>query len=916
MILCGRTAERLIIDELLAAARAGHSGTVAFRGEAGIGKSALLEYAAATATGMRVLRASGVETEAEFAFAGLHMLLRPALDRVPELPRPQAAALRRAFGAADAEGAQDQFLAGLAVLSLLSDLAEERPVLCLVDDAHWLDRASAQALLFAMRRLDADPVAVIMAARDHPPPFGVPQAAVRLTGLTEAAADQLLDERAPQLQHAARVRVLAEAAGNPLALVELAREAADGGPPDGGPVPLVAARVPEVYASQLGQLGESARTMMLLGAAEPTGDLATIVAAAVLLGTDPAALDDAERADLVTVTSGRLEFRHPLLRSAAYHGAPLARRHAAHRALAAGSDDGPPDQADRRAWHLAAAVIGHDEQVAAQLEATAERARQRGGYAAVCAAYERAAELTSDPSTRAGRLLAAAIAANDAGLAERAEQLAGRACELPHDDLSRAKLALLRATMPSADGASRFAELSCAATAIADRDPALAASMLALVSHSAWIDHHHGRAVESAAKLQELLPASADGTSSFAEAVSQQALLFVDAPAADRRIVQRYLAGIGRDHAETDPGELLAATVMALWDGSYDLARQIATGLADRCRTHGMIGWLPGVLYDLNLMEIQLGDWGDAKAGAVEALRLAIDTGQPARAAALARLLGGLAALAGDRDGVAARTAEAESLDPAVPAPVSAVWLHGCLATLDLAEGQFESARNNLVLADQLWGDGTAFLLQPDMVEAAVRAGDSRLAHTALTWYERWAEEGGHQWARSVAHRCRALVSAYDQGDDDRAEEHYTEAIRLHEGQAHPYKRARTHLVYGEWLRRNRRRADARVQLTMALEIFEHLGAASWSRRTRSELAAAGTSPDMLRGRSAGMLAGLTAQELQVARLAARGLSNRDIAAQLFLSPRTVGYHLYKVYPKLGVSSRGKLNTLFSTEDR
>src|SRR5215472_14763760 len=442
MRLHGREAEQQVIDDLLASARSGRSGAMVVRGEAGIGKTALLDYAAAAAGEMIVLRAAGVQTEGELAFAGLHLLLRPILDRIEALPGPQATALRGALGLAD-RGNDDRFLTGLAVLSLMSEVAEEQPVLCLIDDAHWLDAASADALLFTARRLEAEGVAMVLAARDGPPSF----AALGLGDLTLAPldADQaglLLEERAQRLAPALKERVLAEADGNPLALVELAAAlTGDSAAAGAGPLP-VTHSVQELLAGQIRRLGESTALLLLLAAAESSGDLVRVLSAASALGAGPDALAAAERAGLVAVVEARLVFRHPLVRAAAYHSAPLASRQAAHRALA-DVLDGQLDPDGRRAWHRAAAASGWDEQVAAELVQTAERYRTRGGYAAVSAAYERAAQLTSDSQIRAQRLLAAATAAADAGQADRANRLTSHAQQLAGDALLLAEIALL-----------------------------------------------------------------------------------------------------------------------------------------------------------------------------------------------------------------------------------------------------------------------------------------------------------------------------------------------------------------------------------------------------------------------------------------------------------------------------------------
>jgi AAA ATPase domain len=552
--LYGREAELEIIDSLLAGARQGRSGAVVVRGEAGIGKTALLDHAAEAARRMLVLRVAGVETEAELTFAGLHLLLRPVLGRVGALPAPQAAALRGAFGLSEGSDA-DRFLVGLGVLSLLSELAEDQPVLCLVDDAHWLDTASADALVFTARRLEAEGVVMVLAARDGPRPFAAPG----LPDLVVAALDadqagQVLDERARHLIPALRDRVLAEAGGNPLALAELAAAHTDDtGHAGAGPLP-VTRRVQDLLAAQVRRLGEPACLLLLLAAAETTGDLELVLEAARDLDVGVDALAAAERARLVTVEQTRLVFRHPLVRAAAYHGAPLATRQAAHRALARALDGAPDrapgrqdDLAERRAWHLAAATSGRDEQVAAELERTAERSRHRGGYAAVCAAYERAAQLTPDQQVRARRLLAAATAANDAGQMDRAGRLADGAQQLTDDAVLLAELAYLRTTQVTGGRRARIAALAAATAPVAGANPARAAGLLCQALRVAWADGQPDLYRQLTAQLHDLILARDVRLRPADEAMFQWARLATGDPGASAAVLRDCIAAIRRD---------------------------------------------------------------------------------------------------------------------------------------------------------------------------------------------------------------------------------------------------------------------------------------------------------------------------------------------------------------------------------
>jgi DNA-binding CsgD family transcriptional regulator len=906
MRLHGRGAEQQVIDGLLAGARAGRSGAVVVRGEAGIGKTALLEYAAATADGMAVLRAAGVETEAELAFAGLHLLLRPVLDRIEGLPGPQAAALRGALGLSE-RGSQDRFLAGLAVLSLMSDLAEGQPVLCLIDDAHWLDAASADALLFTARRLEAEGVVMMLAARDGPPPFAAPGLChLPLAPLDSAQAGQLLDERAWRLAPALRGRVLTEADGNPLALVELAAAlTADSAAAGAGPLP-VTHSVQELLGSQIRRLGEPAALLLLLAAAEWSGDLAQVLSAAGALGTGAAALAAAERAGLVAVAEARLVFRHPLVRAAAYHSAPLASRQAAHRALA-DALDGQPDPDGRRAWHLAAAASGRDERVAAELVQAAERSRSRGGYAAVSAAYERAAQLTPDSQVRAQRLLAAATAATDTGQTDRAERLARQARELTDDALLQAEIALVRMAGVTGNQRGRIADLAASVAPIASQYPERAAAMLGEALRSAMARTEPELTRQLLAQFDDLsLPPEAR-PQPMHEATVQRARFYVGDPRIKLGFVRDCVAAIRQDPDSATPSARVSASVLAFWLGDHEATREISAALAADCRRQGLVGWLPGALQGLALAQIMCGEWAAARASATEGLKLAHDMAQLPRAAFLSAVLGLLAAGTGDEDGCRAWMGEFARLGGAASA-VKTYQGH-YLSLLDLGNGRFGQARERLVGLPSKWWSGTEFMYLPDLVEAGARSGDLDHARQALAGFEVWLKLTSQPWAHAVAHRCRALLS-----DDAGAEPHYRAAVAGHKQDGRPFEQARTHLVYGEWLRRRLRRGDARLHLSAAHQIFAELGAPTWAQRAATELAATGTAPAGRPAQPAGMLSRLTRQELQVVQLAAGGLSNRDIGAQMFLSPRTVGYHLYKAYPKLGVSSRSGLARLLTAD--
>jgi DNA-binding CsgD family transcriptional regulator len=852
-VLYGRSGEQERIAALVDAAREGASAALVVRGGTGIGKTALLEWAAGLP--VPVLRGSGVEFEAELPFAGLSQLLRPALDRLDRLPAPQRAALRSAFGLGGPDPS-DRLLVGLAVLSLLAELAGDGPLLCLVDDAHWLDSVSAEALVLAARRLHAEGVVMIFASRDggFPAP-GVPS--LTLEGLPPQDAARLLP---PDLDPAVRFRVLGEAQGNPLALLELPRVSTPG-------TTTLTERLVAAFHSRVADLPQATQTLLLVAAAEDTGDVPVLLRAAATLGAGPADLLPAEAARLIEVIGSRLRFRHPLVRSAVYQEAPYVQRLAVHQALADALT--APDMADRRAWHRAAAATGPDEQVAQALESTAEQARARSGYGAALAAFERAASLSEDPSAQARRLLLAAESGAQAGDLSGAVRLAERAATLVDDPKTLARIAWVEGHAWFGQGVPRNAyDLM---TAGADLDPDLRGPLLVQAFHPAW---YLG---------EPYLGAVLDKLESVDHPVArfQVAAMRGQPPA---------LASVAAQ-LDGEPRELVQLCGLGFVAGQDAETQQMAANLAARCRTEGIIGVLPTLLFFLAEAEFFHGRHRDAAVSLDEGLRVARDIDQPQWVSQLLAVQALLAAVSGDeahcRDLVTESLAAAAAGEP---------WTTWALGLLDLGQGRIEPAVARLAeLQDNPYAHQVcAHRSIPDLVEAAVRAGG--VVQPALDHFAAWAQRVDQPWARSLVHRCHALVSG--------REEDYLLALKL---PARPFEQARTQLLYGEWLRRARRKAEARTHLQRALEAFERLGAAPWSARTRTELEATG-----LRAPSAAAQApvSLTPQELQISRLAAQGMSNKDIAAQLFLSPKTVAYHLYKAYPKLGIASRAELARL------
>ncbi|NES27119.1 AAA family ATPase [Micromonospora terminaliae] len=869
-MLHGRAAEQDRIAALVARARAGESAALVLRGGPGIGKTALLDWAAGLTSPAggppRVLRASAAEFEAELPFAGLSQLVRPALDRLDRLPDPQRQVLAAAFGLGGGAPA-DRLLVGLAVLSLLADLAEDGPLLCLLDDAHWLDTVSAEALLFAARRLHAEGVVMIFAARDGSfPAPGLPELTVG--ALAPADAVRLLD---PRLAPEVRMRVLAEARGNPLALLELPG-VLDAGEA-GGPLPLTD-RLLAAFHGQVDRLPAGTRALLRVAAVEDTGDLDVLLRAAAPLGAEPADLRPAEEARLVEVTGRRLRFRHPLVRAAVHAAAPYPERLAVHRALADVLT--APESADRRAWHLAAATTGPDEAVAAGLERTAEQARGRSGYGAALAAYERAAELSGDPAATARRLLLAAESGLQSGHLGDAVRLAERAAGLVDEPAFHARVAWVEGHAWFWQGGHQTAyDLM---TQGATLDPEQREALLVAAFHPAWYlgEPHLGDCLDRLATLDHPV-------ARYQVAAVRGRPLPLAATAAE----------VGGE-----PRDRLQLCGLGFVAGQDSETYELASALVARCRADGILGLLPTLLFFLAEAEFFHGRHRDATVSLDEAVRVARDGGQPLWVSQLRAVQAVLAAVAGDE--ARCQDLVASALDGATAGAEAGgrAWTLWALGLLDLGQGRAESAVTRLAALQEApyAHQVCAYRSVPDLVEAAVRAGVPERAEVSYARFRAWAERVDQPWATSLAHRCRALLT----GDE---QDHL---LALKAG-GRPFEQARTELLYGEWLRRARRRTEARGLLHRALQTFDRLEAAPWAVRARGELEATGLRAPQP---TASAAADLTPQELQIARLAGQGLSNRDIAAQLFLSPKTVAYHLYKAYPKLGVTGRAELGAL------
>jgi DNA-binding CsgD family transcriptional regulator/tetratricopeptide (TPR) repeat protein len=893
-VLLGRDSECTAIDGLLEAARDSRSGALVVRGEAGIGKSALLQHAMAHADGMRVLAGAGVEAESELPFAGLHQLLWPIGTRADELPEVQAAALRSAFGLSAAR-VEDRFLVSVAVLGLLTAVADDEPLLCVIDDAHWLDGASAEALVFVARRLQADRVALLFAAREgdarrfEAP--GLPE--LMLGGLRGAEAGALLDSALPA---AVRDELVRATGGNPLALLELPTALTDdqraGRTPLDADLPLTE-RIERAFLGRVEPLPEEARRLLLVAAADDSGEPGTVLRAATELRVPADALDTAERAGLLSTTGGRLDFRHPLVRSAVYRAASFGERRAVHEALAAALD-GDAD-ADRGAWHRAVVATPPDEEAAEALVRTADRARRRGGHAAAARALERAAELDPDPDRRIDQLLGAAAAAALCGRAGHAALLLDRAEPGVHDPERRARAARVRGEVEMAVGRpiEGHVVLLDAARETLPRDRAAGLELLGRACVAASMAGDVPRLIAAFRLGATVDPdPDRDGEVFLVRLMSGLALLLGGDPAGTPLIEEALAIADGLD----GPEALEYAAAGAFNLGDWPRAQRFRDRAIRLARERGAIGLLPhiiGLRASIALWDRRL---NDALGDADEAVRLAEDIGADNDRAQPLTVFAWVAGLRGEED-ECRRLAEevlALALDRGLALPAGlATW---SLAQLDLGAGRWDEALVRLTSIEEQ--PFLRMISAWDRIEAAVAAGRADVAERTLATFAAWAQGAGPPWAAPVLADCRALVAGPDAPEVD------FEAAMDTLDAARPLDRARIELHYGEHLRRERRRVDARVHLRAAFEGFERLGAAPWAERARRELRATG---ETARKRDVSPLAELTPQELQVARLVGEGATNKAVAAQLFVSPKTVEYHLRKVFAKLGIASRAEL---------
>jgi len=901
-MLVGRDAERRILDELLQAARDGSSSTLVLRGEPGIGKTALLRYAELGAAGMTVLRSVGIEGEHELPFAGLHQLVRPCLGLVDRVPAPQAAALRGAFGVGF-DPVQNPFLVALGLLSLLGEAAEEGALLCLIDDAHWLDRSSQQALVFAARRLVAEPVAIVVASRTGEPrgfeAGGLPE--LELESLDDAAAEQLLRSRLARPAAAeVETMLLAAARGNPLALLELPAGLTDrqlqGAEPIVGPPPAHGA-VEESFRARVQALPAPVRRALLLVAADQAGDLGTLERALGRSGLPDSTLQTAQEAGLVDL-NGTVAFRHPLVRSAVYGLATRNERRAAHEMLAAVMED-----PIGRAWHRALTCDRADEAIAAELDAAGGQAAARGAYGPAAAAFERAAQLSEDSSRRGQRLLWAAQASLAAGRSHAALAFVDQAQTLIRDEVGGSEVNVVRAAISMREGspAETFSLARSAASALAQSAPERALELVSLMIWAAATGGWSASAVPDArATLAEISGGGARRDFMQAMLDGATAVLRGEAGVAGDLFADALMQA---DNLASDVVVTQLAGLIGQWSADFSPARDRFARVVAQRRAEGSVTELAGSLPLLAIGEMCTGHPQAAAEATAEGLELLHQLGYEQDEISYLALQAWTASLIGDEQ--ACRDYSASTIQRGLATGIG--WAvgeaHLALGLLELGLGNAREAIDHLEQMDPGPLPPTTALATPELIDAALRLGEPERAQLAFERFEAWAPVSRTPLVVGMLARCRAVMAA----DAEQADLLFREALRHHDLRMNPYERARSQLAYGERLRRDRRRVEARIQLRSALDTFEGLGTALWAARARDELRATG---ETARKRDPSTIDTLTPQELRVARLVAGGASNKSVAAQLFLSRRTVEYHLGKVYVKLGVSSRLELTKI------
>ncbi len=894
-MLVGRAAERQRIDRLLAGARLGEGGVLVVAGEPGVGKSALLDYARAGLDGFAVLETTGSESESDIPFAALHALLHPVFEYVDRLPGPQADALAAAL-ALGAAGTADRFAVGVGTFALLCQVAEEQPLAVVVDDLHLLDRPSADALRFAARRIDGDRVAVLMATRvgeGEELAEGLPRLVLSGLGREDSARLVRATYGSTSDEQAARLHDLT--GGNPLGLLELAGDAElllRTGPVI---VPLVGDAVVSAYGRRLAALSPEARGALLV-AAVAGGDLGLVAAVSGRLGVDPATLAQAESLGMVVLAEGRLRFRHPLVRTAVYGDAPADRRRAVHLACAAELDGLDPD---RCAWHLSEGTVLPDADVARSLEAAGVRATARAAHSTASTAFERAARLTAEPRQRLARLVEAARSALSAGLIARA---AGLLAELPREQ-DPAVVTELRAAVAAGTGALAEARELLEAAARSESDPSRAVLLLADAVAATYQLADGSASRRLAEALEARLPDVRDRQSRAVGLVAIGMAKVMTGQGGAAEIGEALPVLTADSGAEVDPRRLRWLMLAPLFLRDAESARAGARSLVDSVRDRAGVGLLPGLLFLVARDQATSDSWARAEANYSEAIRLARDTGQASDLAVSLAGLAWLEARQGKVEECREHAREAQPLCADHQLRFAEAWIRFALGDLELSVGDpalaiehFDGLERTL----RAWGVADPDLAPgPELTDALVRSGRREDAARVAEAYAAAAEAKGRPWARARAWRALGLVAPAEEVD-----EHFGSALALHAETVDDFETARTRYAYGGRLRRAGRRVDAREQLRPALATFVALGAEAWAGLAAAELDATG---ELVGRREERWAAALTPQELQVSLLLAEGRTTREAAAALFLSPKTVEYHLRKVYVKLGIHTRAEL---------
>ncbi len=856
---------------------------------------------------MRLLRARGVQSETQIPFGGLFELLRPALGCLPQIPRPQAAALESALALGPAR-AEDRFAVGAATLSLLAAHSDSVPLLVVVDDAHWVDGSTSDALLFAFRRLVADPVAVVVSVRDGEPSLldGADLPQLRLEGLDRAAAADLLTMGADRPVPDELVeRLHRQTGGNPLALLEasLEIESFRHGAPLDTPLPL-ATSVASVYLRRTRALPPASLRVLLLAAANDTGDLSILARAAPALGVEVGDLSAAEEAGFVTACEGRLHFRHPLVRSAVYNAASADARREVHRALA---DALPDAEADRRAWHLALSVLGPDDAACSALEQAGLRARQRSAYDVSSRAFERAAQLAPDDAWRGQLLYEAANSAWLGGLAERAQDLLEATSEFVVAPNLAASVDNLKGHIAARRG--RVAEgqviLARGAERVAAVDPGRAVVMMAEAVNAAFYAGDVKAMGDAGARVAELAPQAGGRTSLFLASMARGLALTLGGEAERGAALLRQAVSVAEelDELADDPRLLTWAAMGPLYLREAGAGQELVSRALDLARARAAVGVLPYLLSHVAIDRATTDRWAEAEAVFHEVIDLARETDQMTDLATALARLGCLEARQGQSEKSRAHATEALRLAQQLGLRLCELWASAACGELELAQGGTAEAvacfqRQEAVLRECGIAD-VDLSPAPELVELYLRLGQRQPALEAASVFELQAMAKKQPWALARAARCRGLLATDEQMDGE-----FARALEFHAQTPDVFETARTRLVYGSRLRRSRQRARSREQLRAAIRDFDELGAGPWSKMARVELAATG---ETARERDPSTRDHLTPQEFQIAMLLASRRTTREAAGSLFLSPKTVEYHLRSVYRKLGIASRDEL---------